>query len=103
MIKKEAVGFKKGCAQDEQDLRCEHLDEIEDLKVLIECLKQQLTEKIAQIKLEQQRHRIITAKEKIECFRSGYFRATRDLKREPLSDTAIAHTKNVNVKNGQDY
>jgi hypothetical protein len=51
-----------------------------DLKVLVVVLKQQLAEKVAHIELEPQRQKDITAKQRIESFRSGYFRAILDLK-----------------------
>jgi hypothetical protein len=51
-----------------------------DLKLLVVVLKQQLAEKVAHIELEPQRQKDITAKQKIESFRSGYFRAILDLK-----------------------
>jgi hypothetical protein len=70
--------------------KCEHLDDIEDLKVLIASLKQQLAEQHSHRELEKQWRKNITAQQKIESFRSGYFRAVQDLTRKPLSDATIA-------------
>lgn len=73
----------------------EHLDDIEDLKALIGALKQKLAEQRSHRGLEQQCRKNITAKQKIESFRSGYFRAVQDLKRKPLND----ETHGIGVNN----
>ena len=66
------------------------MSDIENIEELVVVLKQKLAEQIAHREIEQRHRKIITSQQKIESFRSGYFRAVQDLTRKPLSDATIA-------------